>query len=207
VVIVSGPNVFAGYRDPAQNEHLWIDCGDGRRWLDTGDLARRDERGYFWLTGRKKELIIRGGHNIDPAVIEQPLHRHPAVQLAAAVGRPDAHAGEIPVAYVQLKGDTTEAELLDFLRGEIGERAAVPRHIRVVAEMPLTAVGKIYKPALKKREVKDALETALREEGVPFRDLEIVDDGARGMTASCHASDRAREVLGRFPILFTLDAP
>ena len=66
-----------------------------RRWLNTGDLGRQDADGYFYLTGRKKELIIRGGHNIDPASIEEPLHRHPAVQLAAAVGRPDAHAGEL----------------------------------------------------------------------------------------------------------------
>ena len=74
-----------------------------QRWLNTGDLGRQDADGYFYLTGRKKELIIRGGHNIDPASIEEPLHQHPAVQLAAAVGRPDAHAGEVPVAYVQLK--------------------------------------------------------------------------------------------------------
>jgi len=67
LLVVSSPNVFAGYRDPAQNEGLWLDCGDGRRWLNTGDLGRSDAEGYFWLTGRKKELIIRGGHNLDPS--------------------------------------------------------------------------------------------------------------------------------------------
>jgi fatty-acyl-CoA synthase len=211
VVVLSGPNVFAGYRDAAQNEGLWIDCGDGQRWLNTGDLARRDADGYFWLTGRKKELIIRGGHNIDPAIIEEPLHRHPAVQIAAAVGRPDAHAGELPVAYVQLRHGTavTEAELVDFLRREIAERAALPKHVRIVDEMPLTGVGKLYKPALKRKEAGDALETALREAGVPFRALEIVDDRYRGMSVQLEldttiSSDGAREVLGQFTLPFTM---
>ncbi|MCA1552723.1 AMP-binding protein, partial [Bradyrhizobium sp. BRP19] len=127
------------------------DTGDGWRWLNTGDLARQDEQGYFWLTGRKKELIIRGGHNIDPLTIEAPLHRHPAVQIAAAVGRPDVHAGELPVAYVQLRAgaSATEADLLAFLKAEIAERAALPRQVNIIETMPLTAVGKIFKPALK----------------------------------------------------------
>ena len=121
VLAISGPNVFAGYRDPDQDKGLWLDLGDGRRWLNTGDLGRQDAEGYFYLTGRKKELIIRGGHNIDPASIEEPLHRHPAVQIAAAVGRPDVHAGELPVAYVQLKpgARATEDELLSFARDQI----------------------------------------------------------------------------------------
>ena len=167
-IVVSGPNVFLGYRDPAQDRELWVDCGDGRRWLNTGDLGRQDAEGYFWLTGRRKELIIRGGHNIAPAAIEEPLHRHPAVAVAAAVGRPDAHAGELPVAYVQPKpgAAVTEAELIAFLGREIGERAAVPKRVHLVSGMPMTSVGKIFKPELRRREAKDALETALREAGV-----------------------------------------
>jgi fatty-acyl-CoA synthase len=66
VLTVAGPDVFVRYRLSEQNSGLWIECGDGLRWLNTGDLARQDEHGYFWLTGRKKELIIRGGHIIDP---------------------------------------------------------------------------------------------------------------------------------------------
>ena len=211
-VVVSGPNVFTGYRDPAQNQGLWVDCGDGRRWLNTGDLARRDGDGYFWLTGRKKELIIRGGHNIDPAAIEEPLHRHPGVQIAAAVGRPDAHAGELPVAYVQPKAGAlvTEDELLEHLRGAIGERAAMPKHVRIVSAIPLTGVGKIYKPGLKRLEAKDALEAALRETSVPVAALEIVEDGSRGMIARVcvedpKARERARDVLGRFTVPFTIE--
>jgi fatty-acyl-CoA synthase len=101
-LVIRGPNVFAGYKLPEHNVGLWVSTHEGGPWFNTGDLGRRDADGYFYLTGRKKELIIRGGHNIDPASIEGPLHNHPEVQLAAAVGRSDAHAGEVPVAYVQL---------------------------------------------------------------------------------------------------------
>ncbi|WP_018440922.1 acyl-CoA synthetase [Trinickia symbiotica] len=212
VLLVSGPNVFAGYRAPEQNEGLWIDCHDDARWLNTGDLARQDEQGYFWLTGRKKELIIRGGHNIDPATIEEPLHRHPAVEIAAAVGRPDAHAGELPVAYVQLRADAsaTEAELMTFLKSEIAERAALPRQVHIVETMPLTAVGKIFKPALKHRETKDALEAALRDAHIAFRELVVVDDKSKGIVINLHLESGAteagaRQVLGRFTFPFSID--
>jgi len=209
VLLVSGPNVFAGYREPAQNKGLWIDCGDGRRWMNTGDLARQDAEGYFYLTGRKKELIIRGGHNIDPLTIEEPLHRHPAVELAAAVGRPDAHAGELPVAYVQLRAGSsaTEAELGEFLKREIAERAALPRQVRIIDQMPLTAVGKIFKPELKHREARDALEAALREADVSYREVRVADDKSRGMVVDVRLApsasiEAARQVLGRFPFHF-----
>ena len=94
VIAISGPNVFKGYLDPRHNAGVFIDI-DGECWLNTGDLGRRDTDGYFWLTGRKKELIIRGGHNIDPRTIEDALASHPGVGLAAAIGSPDAYAGEI----------------------------------------------------------------------------------------------------------------
>ena len=74
-IAITGPNVFAGYLDPQQNKDLWIDI-EGSRWLNTGDLGRQDGLGYFWLAGRRKELIIRGGHNIDPKMIEDALSKH-----------------------------------------------------------------------------------------------------------------------------------
>jgi fatty-acyl-CoA synthase len=160
VIILRGSNVFPGYTLAEQNRGLWIETGDGGRpWLNTGDLGRRDRDGYFWLTGRKKELIIRGGHNIDPQVIEHALHQHPAVLLAAAVGRPDARLGEVPVAYVQLKPGamSSEEELLTVAQTHIGERAAIPKRIHLVTDLPVTAVGKIFKPALVQREIEDAL--------------------------------------------------
>lgn len=166
VVVVRGPNVFLGYKEERHNEGLWIDTGDGRSaWLNTGDLGRVDGDGYFWLTGRKKELIIRGGHNIDPKQIEEPLYEHPAVALVAAVGRPDARAGELPVAYVQLKEGAvvTEAELLAFAQEHIGERAAVPKQIHIVEALPLTAVGKIFKPPLVRQEVVEVYKAVVQQ--------------------------------------------
>jgi fatty-acyl-CoA synthase len=213
-IAIAGPNVFAGYLDPAQNAQLWIDCGDERRWLNTGDLGRQDADGYFWLTGRKKELIIRGGHNIDPASIEEPLHRHPQVALAAAVGRPDAHAGELPVAYVQLKpgASVDEQALLAYTEREIGERAARPKAIHIIDPMPLTPVGKIYKPALKLREV----ESLVREElagaaGLQVQSLQVRQDGRRGIVAEVHArapaatAEALRASLGRYAFAVDLN--
>lgn len=206
VLVISGPNVFSGYRSREHDAGLWLDCGDGKRWLDTGDLGRRDADGYFWLTGRRKELIIRSGHNIDPLAIEEPLHQHPDVQIVAAVGRPDAYAGELPVAYVQLKpGSTaTEADLAAFAGARIGGRAALPKHIRIVDEIPLISVGKIYKPALKRREIREAMTDALRQAGVAVADVEVGETAGQGTTvtvtlAAEAAEDAARAVLGRFP--------
>jgi fatty-acyl-CoA synthase len=209
VLVICGSNVFAGYCDPDQNKGLWLDLGDGKRWMNTGDLGRQDSQGYFYLTGRKKELIIRGGHNIDPASIEEPLHRHPAVQLAAAVGRPDIHAGELPVAFVQLKtgASATEDELMSFAREQIGERAAIPKAIRLVAALPLTGVGKIFKPELKRREIIDALSTALQDAEIPISRLEVINDLRFGIQVevtvlSNAAAEMAREILGQFPFRF-----
>ncbi|MEX3950733.1 acyl-CoA synthetase [Paraburkholderia sp. EG287B] len=210
-LLISGPNVFIGYMRPEQNNGIWMDLADGSRWLNTGDLGRCDAEGYFWLTGRKKELIIRGGHNIDPAAIEEALHRHPAVQIAAAVGRPDMHAGELPVAYVQLKPGITanEAEMTAFLRDEISERAAFPKGIRIVETMPLTAVGKIFKPALKRIETVDALQSALVEAGVEGATVSIVEEALRGISVHVELSDAELEplataALGRFPFAFSI---
>lgn len=210
LLLISGPNVFAGYVQSTQNDGLWFDLADGRRWLNTGDLARRDGDGYFWLTGRRKELIIRGGHNIDPATIEEPLHRHPAVQIAAAVGRPDAYAGELPVAYVQLKSgaSATEDELSNFMRNSIGERVALPKRIHIVDAIPLTAVGKIFKPELKRRETLDALQTSLVEGGIDGARLRIDDDTSRGMRLKVELTNhlhvaKASAILGRFPFEFS----
>lgn len=212
VLIVSGPNVFAGYRREEQNQGIWLDLGDGRRWLHTGDLARRDSQGYFWLTGRTKELIIRGGHNIDPAVIEQPLYAHPAVQLVAAVGRPDSYAGELPVAYVQLKPgqQVGEQELLTYLSERISERAALPKSIIIIEEIPLTPVGKIFKPELKRRQAAEVLRQALDEANLGIQSIQVVtDEGMQGLVACVTvppAGDRARvaAVLERFPFPYRL---
>ncbi len=149
IIVASGPNVFPGYKEAIHNKNIWVDDGQ-QQWYNTGDMGRQDEDHYFWLTGRKKELIIRGGHNIDPKSIEEPLSKHPAVAAVAAVGRPDKRVGELPVAYIQLKPNQVinEEELLEYGKQNISERAAQPKRIYLLDELPLTAVGKVFKPKL-----------------------------------------------------------
>jgi fatty-acyl-CoA synthase len=153
-VVVRGSIVINRYLDHRPNAFT----PDG--WLRTGDLGRRDEEGYLWITGRLKDLIIRGGHNIDPAAIEEPAYQHPAVQLAAAVGKPDRYAGELPILYVQLKpgARATEQDLQAFLRERIVERAAIPKAIVIVPEIPLSGVGKISKLQLRRRAISDVFQ-------------------------------------------------
>jgi fatty-acyl-CoA synthase len=184
VILVRGPNVFPGYRDDFHNREIFVDAQDGGdHWLNTGDLGRIDEEGYIWLTGRKKELIIRGGHNIDPRQIEESLHEHPAVALAAAVGRPDPRVGEVPVAYVELKPSATATtdELLAFAQEHIGERAAVPKEIVIVDKLPLTAVGKLYKPALIFEQMRKVFQDELQGiAGIAESDIQIESDKELG---------------------------
>ncbi|MDC0661449.1 acyl-CoA synthetase [Marinobacter sp. SS21] len=211
VIALNGPNVFAGYKVQEHNKGIWLDLGDGEKWLNTGDLGWQDSDGFFYLTGRKKELIIRGGHNIDPLIIEEPLHRHPAVQTAAAVGRPDAYAGEVPVAYVQLKSGAavTERELLAFAEQNIAERAARPKGIRIVNEMPLTGVGKIFKPALKRIEIEHAILDELNEAGVGVSEVLVSEDSNKGLVLKISLLDASKvdiagEILGKFPFSIKL---
>lgn len=179
---IRGPNLFEGYLHAAHNQGLWIERPNARgimeRWLNTGDLGRQDAQGYFWLTGRKKELIIRGGHNIDPKLIEEAMHAHPCVALAAAVGRPDAHAGEVPVVYVQLREGraATQADLMQHAQAQTAERAAWPKGIRIVDTLPTTAIGKIFKPALALREMESVVREEARAVGVALSVCEASQD-------------------------------
>lgn len=149
VIAMSGPGVFSGYLNAEHNQGAFIEPG----WVNSGDLGRLDEQGYLWITGRAKDLVIRGGHNIDPAGVEEVLYQHPDVALPAVIGQPDAHAGELPLAYVQLKpgATVTEQELLAHVRKYTPERAAVPVDIVFIETMPLTGVGKVFKPELRRR--------------------------------------------------------
>jgi fatty-acyl-CoA synthase len=162
-VTVSGPTVSPGYRDPEQGAETFQEGV-----LVTGDLGQLDHQGRLVLGGRSKDLIIRSGHNIDPQMIEDALQRHPDVVLAAAVGRPDAYAGELPVCYVELRpgSDVSEDELRQFAEQEISERPAWPRHVHVVPRVPVTAVGKIYKPSLREDAVERVVRALLDEAGL-----------------------------------------
>ena len=154
MVLFKSPNVFSGFVDPQDNAHAFTSDG----WLATGDLGWIDDGERLHLTGRSKDLIIRSGHNIDPKVIEDALAAHPAVQLSAAVGAPDAYAGELPVVFVTLVpgASVTEEELLAFAREHVDEPPARPKSVTILANMPMTNVGKIFKPDLRELAAKAA---------------------------------------------------
>ncbi|MEY2394586.1 MAG: fatty-acyl-CoA synthase, partial [Acidobacteriaceae bacterium] len=152
------------------NEKAFVESG----WVNSGDLGRLDEDGYLWITGRAKDLVIRGGHNIDPAPIEDVLFQHSAVALAAVVGQPDAYAGELPVAYVQLKPGASvgPGELETWVRERTPERAAVPVAVISIETMPLTGVGKVFKPQLRSDAAERVFTRALEplaEAGVQYK--------------------------------------
>jgi fatty-acyl-CoA synthase len=159
ILILRGPNTIDGYLHGY--EGLFVD-GD---WINTGDLARQDADGYFYITGRAKDLIIRSGHNIDPQLIEQVLQTHPDVDLAAAVGMPDMYAGELPVAFVTLRSGASvkAARLKDYAFERITERPAAPKQVFVLPALPLTAVGKISKLHLRCVATEHAICEMVRE--------------------------------------------
>ncbi|MFO1269341.1 MAG: AMP-binding protein [Rubrivivax sp.] len=171
------PQRRPGYTEAARNAGTF-EAG----WLVSGDIGHVDAEGRVFVTGRAKDVIIRGAHNIDPGVIEEALLAHPQVQMAAAVGEPDEYAGELPVAYVVARPGAapTEAELLAFAAAHIAERAAVPKRIAVVPALPLTAIGKVYKPALRAQALQRVVEERLAAAGLAHRvRAEGVDEGGR----------------------------
>lgn len=207
-LVINGDNVFSGYLNEKHNQGIWVTDGAGKKWLNTGDLGRQDEDGYFWLTGRKKELIVRGGHNIEPKLIEETLCKHDSVALAAAVGCPDAHAGEVPVAYVALTQSAAEnldieneqiilnkaaenllKEITQFANQNITERAAIPKRIELCTALPTTAVGKVFKPQLEMQEIKLCVESIigqlLTSSETPLKspNLTVQQDKVLGMIA------------------------
>jgi len=182
-ICVSNPGVYAGstYTETDKNHDLF----HAERFLRTGDLGRLDSDGYLWITGRAKDLIIRGGHNIDPAEIEEAMLAHPEVAFAGAVGQPDAHAGELPCVFVELVGGATvsEAELMAHAKAHVHERAAQPKHLTILEELPKTAVGKIFKPDLRKHAIIRVYNAALEEKGLAARVTAVIDDKKRGLVA------------------------
>ncbi|KGJ18351.1 acyl-CoA synthetase [Paracoccus sanguinis] len=202
-ICVANPGVIEGstYTETDKNRDLFAEG----RFLRTGDLGRLDSDGYLWITGRAKDLIIRGGHNIDPAEIEDGLMSHPDVVGAAAIGQPDSFAGELPCVYVLLRegATATEEDLAAHARAHIHERAAVPKHIDIVPELPLTAVGKVFKPELRRRAIARVLNATLADLGGSVS--EVVDDRKRGLTARiarAPGADEAaiRKKLGEFTV-------
>jgi fatty-acyl-CoA synthase len=207
ILRLRGPNVGAGYTDARRNAGALSAEG----WLSTGDIGHVDERGLVYVTGRAKDLIIRSGHNIEPGMIEEALMRHPQVQFAAAVGEPDEYAGEMPVAFVVLKSGATvsAAALLEFVKPHIAERPALPRRIDIVPHLPLTAVGKVYKPGLRLTAIERVITERLERGGLSAQVSVEGRDSASGLSVTFALAPGTewdavdapvREIMSRFAV-------
>ncbi len=190
-ICVRGPMVFPGYLGSDTSP---LDDG----WLRTGDLGYIDANNNLFITGRAKDLIIRSGHNIDPAMIEASLESHPAVSMAAAVGKPDAYAGELPVVYVQLHPEHTvdEAELRDYAMAHIDERPACPKEVFILEALPITAVGKIHKPTLRAKAAARVVRDALAEFEVEVKAIVLNSGGLQVEVCSADSNKQLAAVCG-----------
>jgi acyl-CoA synthetase (AMP-forming)/AMP-acid ligase II len=145
-VVLRGPKVFKGYwRDPEATEKAFAGG-----WFHTGDIGVRDDDGYLWIVDRLKDMILSGGENIAGSEVERVLYEHAAVLEVAVVGRPDEKWGEVPVAYVALKPDTTASadELIEHCRGQLA-RFKVPKDVVFVDALPRNPSGKVLKRELR----------------------------------------------------------
>lgn len=148
-LVLKGPSYCSGYfADPEASAAVL----DARGFFHTGDIARYDPEGYFYIVDRKKDMFISGGENVYPAEIEKALYQHPAVHMCAVIGLPDPRWGEVGKACVVLKPGTraTEAELLDFMSERLA-RFKVPRSVAFMDNLPISAAGKILKRELRQK--------------------------------------------------------
>ena len=206
-LVTRGPQVFSGYVDAKQTEDAFYEG-----WLRTGDICRIDADGFISIMGRAKDVIIRGGHNIDPRTVEDAALEFPGVALAAAVGRPDAYAGEVPMLFVSAQPGVMldQNALADFVQDKIMEPPARPRAVAIMADMPVTAVGKIFKPKLREIAARAAARELLKAEGLSDAvSVEAVTDPSRGLylrlTAPADKAAEAMRLLQRFPVKVELD--
>lgn len=152
-LVVKGPQVMKGYwKRPEETKEV---LRNG--WLYTGDIGRMDEDGYFYITDRKKDLIKYKGYSVYPRELEDILYEHPAVKLAAVVGKPDPVSGEIPKAFIVLRdgATATEEEIMKF----VNERVAPYKHLREVEfrkDLPMSMVGKVLRRVLREEEMRKA---------------------------------------------------
>jgi len=169
LVQVRGPQVFPGYLDPAHNAGTLAPDG----WLTTGDVGYFTDDARLVLTGREKDLIVRSGHNIDPAAIEDVANQFDGVQISAAVAMPDEYAGEVPALFVvaQPGASVDVSALARYLEANVHEPPARPRSVQMLDALPVTAVGKIFKPALRDLAIQEKVR------------LELVRICGRGATA------------------------
>jgi long-chain acyl-CoA synthetase len=153
-LFIQGPQVMQGYwQKPEETREVLTDG-----WLRTGDLARMDEDGYFYIVDRKKDMIKTKGENVYPREVEEVLFRHPKVKEAVVMGIPDPFGGESVKAYVILKEDqsSSETEIIEFCSKELA-RFKVPKHVEFRKELPKTMVGKVLRRILLEEEVRKSM--------------------------------------------------
>jgi len=175
MMVVRGPHVSPGYLGEDRQSDMFE--GDS---LVSGDLGHLDAEGRMHLTGRAKDVIMRGAHNVDPGLVEAVFLAHPAVEQCAVVAEPDTDAGEVPVAFVVLGGGVQIAAdaLLREVAPRMHERPAVPKRVVIISALPLTPIGKVFKPALRRHAIELKL-TDLARELAPDRQVwvSVVDAG------------------------------
>ena len=155
-LVVKGPQVMKGYWKMAEESAAVLRNG----WLYTGDVAKMDVDGYFYITDRKKDLIKYKGYSVYPREIEDVIYEHPAVKICAVIGKPDPVASEIPKAFVVLKeGKTaTEEEIKQFVNSKVAPYKAV-REVEFRTELPMTLVGKVLRRVLQEEERQKVAKT------------------------------------------------
>ncbi|MHA1278084.1 MAG: AMP-binding protein [Candidatus Helarchaeota archaeon] len=157
-LLIRGPQVMKGYwRNPEATKKTLVEDENGNLWLRSGDLAKMDEQGFFYIVGRSKEQIKYKGYRILPAEVESGLYDHPAVLECGVIGLPDEVAGETIKAFIKLKpeyrGKITEQEIIDWAKENMAGYKW-PRIIEFVSSIPRTPVGKVLRRALLEREMK-----------------------------------------------------
>ncbi|MFH1092038.1 MAG: AMP-binding protein, partial [Pseudomonadota bacterium] len=150
-ICIQGPQVMQGYWNQPEATAEVLQNG----WLLTGDIGREDEEGYFYITDRKKDLILYKGYNVYPRELEEVIFEHPAVQQCAVAGKPDLEAGEIPVAFIELKkgAQSSAEEIMNHTNPQVAHYKKI-REVRFVASIPVSAAGKVLRKELRQQLVE-----------------------------------------------------
>jgi fatty-acyl-CoA synthase len=191
LVLVRGPQVFPGYLDPRHNEGVLT----SDHWIVTGDVGYLTEDQRLVLTGREKDLIVRSGHNIDPAAIEDVANAFPGVQMSSAVGMPDAYAGEVPILFVvPSPGKSIDLpQLREHLERNVHEPPARPKRVVLLEALPVTAVGKIFKPTLRDLAVREKVRSEIDRIFGPDMAADIVVEKDARLNTLVHISIDSRD--------------
>lgn len=192
VLVMKGAGVTPGYLKSTDDKEAFTQDG----WFVTGDLGSVSADGRIFITGRSKDLIIRSGHNIDPKMIEEVALLHPSVVAAAAVGQPDSYAGEVPVCFVvpAHEENIDVDDLLAFMRARVVERPSLPKRIYVIKTMPVTSVGKIFKPALRCVAAQNAVSELLRD--IEDVSVEANEEHGKGLIVTIwHSKELSSQML------------